>query len=312
MPTISHFLILLAVTVLSTSKADAEKLSPVDKQLLLESLEKIQNGSDQTVSSRFQVALKAFQAARTEKSATHSLFLKCIEKVRFEDNARKGSEFRNWKKRHRDSKDDQSFRHALQLQLKWLILRMEASKKPDNLHQLAPAGLEIVATILRESKHLAPHMDILSASALSSPFARAYEIGDLNTNGWPATPTDVSALYETIILPKLRKGKDFTALRTNWQRRLEAQGQLIEKFASEGSDNTKRKPAFENWQKDTYPTLKWTMEVDLFNAGDEQESARRMLAHLKKHLQHKSAPGWIKQFTSLVKGEPIQPTEDEK
>ena len=51
--------------------------------------------------------------------------------------------------------------------------------------------------------------------------------------------------------------------------------------------------------------------MDLFQNGDEQGAALRMLNHLEANLTHKSAPTWIGQFTNLVEGgASTQPTPD--
>ncbi len=60
-------------------------------------------------------------------------------------------------------------------------------------------------------------------------------------------------------------------------------------------------PEYERFLIETVPELQWQMEVDLFRSGDESGAAMRMLGHLEKHLNHKSARDWGEQFKNLLK-----------
>ena len=55
---------------------------------------------------------------------------------------------------------------------------------------------------------------------------------------------------------------------------------------------------------ETLPELQWQMEMDLFRNGDEGGAAMRMLAHIEKHLNHKSAREWGEQFKNLLSPKP--------
>ncbi|MGE9269105.1 MAG: hypothetical protein ACQKBY_13515, partial [Verrucomicrobiales bacterium] len=82
------------------SAQDAVSLSEVDRQLLLEKLKEVQESARQTTLDRFDNALQAFKSAASSEAATHDLYLKCVEKVNFDDQNKKTQEFREWKRRH--------------------------------------------------------------------------------------------------------------------------------------------------------------------------------------------------------------------
>lgn len=299
-------LALLALFSILPVVGQEKPLSDLDRELLLEKLKEIQNTSNSTVKGRYSVALAAFQKARESSAAAHELYLNCIEKVRFQDQSRKPSEFRDWKKRHKERTDTPSFRLALRHQLNWLTLTLQAAQV-EEISSLSSQGLSIINAILRDAEELKGKGAILRQNPLSTVFAEAYSVSNIKVGNWPKSPLDIGDLYDNVILPPLRTPETLTSLRSAWIKRIEHEGSLLEKWTNEASGDRDRKPAFEKWLSEGRHSLTWAMEVDLFGAGDQQGAALRMLEHLKAHLTHKSAPTWINQFTQLVEGGTAKP-----
>lgn len=294
---------LATVLFVGFSTAQEKPLSEVDRQLLLERLAEIKNSSDSTVKGRLQVALTAFRKGRASDSAAHDLYLDCIEKVRFEDELKKTSEFRDWKTRHKERTDTPAFRLALRHQLNWLVLTLEVAAAKDS-NTYGDRAIEVVDSILKDAEKLKGQEKILRESALQSVFAEAYSVKSQKIESWPTSPLDLATLYDSIVLPPLRDGSSATSLRKAWLKRIEQEGLFLENWTATSSSDKDRKPAFEKWLKEDRQNLLWNMEVDLFRCGDEKGASIRMLQHLKENLNHKSAPRWITQFTSLVEGGP--------
>ena len=294
-------IVLLACSLILSATGQEKTLSELDRELLLEKLKEIQDTSNNTVKGRYSVALTAFRKARESSAAAHELYLNCVEKVRFEDQLRKASEFRDWKKRHKDRGDSPGFRLALQHQLNWLVLTLEAAQVED-ISTLSSRGVSVLEAVIRDAEDLKGQGQLLRSNPLSSIFADAYSVGSVEIGNWPKSPLDIGDLYENVILPPLRTPETLDSLRKAWLKRIEHEGNLLEKWTNEASGDKDRKPAFEKWLIEGRQNLNWTMEVDLFQAGDQRGAALRMLEHLKKHLTHKSAPKWITQFTTLVEG----------
>lgn len=295
MKRLAALLLLFANPVL----AEEKPLSEIDRELLLEKLKEIQESSNSTVKGRFGVALTAFKRARESNAAAHDLYLKCIEKIRFEDQVKKASEFRDWKKRHKDRTDSEGFRLALRHQLNWLVLTLEAAQVED-ITTMSSRGISVLEAILRDAEELKGQSELLKDSVLKSIFADAYSVNGIDVIGWPTSPLDITSLYEGVILPPLRDPDTTSALRSAWLKRIEHEGTLLEKWTNEASADRDRKPGFEKWLVEGRQNLMWRMEVDLFVNGDQRGAALRMLEHLKTNLTHKSAPKWIEQFTRLV------------
>jgi len=304
-------LAILAIALVTPVLAQQKALSEIDRELLLEKLKEIQENSDSTVKGRFGVALSAFKKARESDAAAHDLYLNCIEKVRFEDEARKSSEFREWKKRHKDRTDSSGFRLALRHQLNWLVLTLDAAQTED-ITTLASQGVSVLDAILRDAKDLKGQQTILSEPALESIFAQAYGVTNVQVVNWPEAPLDIEAVYEQVVLPPVRDPDSIEALRKGWLKRIEHEGLLLEHWTNEGTADKDRKPAFDRWLVEGRKDLIWAMEVDLFRNGDQRGAALRMLEHLKVNLTHKSAPKWIAEFTSLVEGSPIEKEEEKE
>ena len=299
-----------ATLLLTCAHGQEKQLTDIDRELLLEKLADIQTSSNSTVKGRYTVALSAFRAALESDTLTHDLYLDCVEKVRYQDQLKKATEFRDWRKRHKERTDTPAFRLALRHQLRWLVLSLEATRV-EEIHTLAPKAISAFEAILRDADKLKGQRSTLNERALGSVFAVAYKVNNANPERWPKSPLALSEIYENLVLPPLRTPKTLTKLRNSWLKRVEHEGLILEAWTNEASGEKDRKPAFEKWLVGGRKQLLWNMEMDLFQNGDEQGAALRMLNHLEANLTHKSAPTWIGQFTNLVEGgASTQPTPD--
>jgi len=303
-------LILAATLGMGSLHALEKSLSETDRELLLEKLQEIQETANGAVKGRFGVAMAAFKDGMQSDTAAHDLYLKCIEKVSFEDEAKKTNEFREWKRQHKDRTDTPGFRRALRHQLYWLVLTLEAAQDKENIPKMGPRGITVLEAILTDATVLKGQERLLSSRALESVFATAYGVDNISLQSWPSSPLDIMTIYDVMVLPSLRTPAKLAELRQGWLKRIEHEGLILETWTNEGSDGKDRKPAFEKWLINGRYDLTWAMEVDLFNNGDQRGAALRMLEHLKKNLSHQSAPKWIGQFTSLVKGEALVSEEE--
>ncbi len=291
----------------------ASELTEVDRQLLIEKLEKIQESSNKTVKDRQSGALVAFKSAMSSDSAANELFIKCTQKVSFQDEARKENEFREWRRNHKERKDTPAFRRAIRHQIAWLALTVEIAAKPEAQKTAGPRALAALEAILRDHDKLIGNDDILRANALNSVFAKAYSLNVLKIKDWPEAPLNIGDLYEKLIFPAYRNDESLTKLREAWMQRIEYEGNMLlkwnsnrEKVAGERrrkdneNDNKKRLPLFETWLQDGRMKLQWDMEMDLYRSGDQRGAAVRMLTYIEKNLKHKLAAGWIESFTNLI------------
>jgi hypothetical protein len=313
--------LLVAVTAVR-----AETLSSVDREALLANLEKLRDAATSKVDARFRLAISAYREAMSNDDTAMALYLRCIEKVNFEAQQKKTTDFLAWK-RQDDIKAklaDPAFRLCLRYQLRWLILTLQASSEKANRQSLSIEAQEIVDAIFRDAEKLAGEEKELAQAVTATVFARAYDIGSVEKNQdedkWPLSPILLNEIYNTIVFPLLRTPARVDSLRSAWIKRIQQEIIQVEAWSnpSNGNGNGKGKPErkigmaadlkgaeYERFMIKTLPELQWQMEVDLFQSGDESAAAMRMLAHLEKHLNHPSARKWGDQFLNLLKPKPL-------
>ena len=290
----------------TSSQALPDALTTAERKILMEKLTEMREAAEKSSNERFGTALRAFRDAVKSDTAAHDLYLKCTEKANFTDQKRSSQEFRDWKRRHKDSKDTPEFRRALQHQLSWLLLTIEASADPDEIESLGRRALEKVDAIIKDDEKLKDHRGMLSQDVLGSVYAKAYNINGLKAKDWPKSPLDISDIYEKLVFPPLRNANSISQLRGAWRKRIEHEGTMMKnwsKVPDSGKIGMKKDmlaPAFVKWQEEKYPEMLWEQEMDCYNAGDQKQAATYMLIHLGKHIHHKKSLKWTEQFESLI------------
>lgn len=331
MTSVMRILAILIGLSLTVSASRAETLSAADREALLENLEKLRDAALAKVDARFRLAIAAYREGLSSDEAAMDLYLRCIEKVNFEEQKKDKQDFLAWK-RQDDVKaklSEPGFRLALRIQLRWLILVLQAASEKANLKALAGDAQEIVDGLFREADKLAAHEQELSQAVTSTVFARAYEITYLGKEKWPLSPINLDEVYGTIVFPPLRMPSHVEALRAAWIKRIQQEGIKVEAWGGKGrgrgngnipgnpngkgkgkGDKTEHKIGmaadfksadYERFVTETLPDLQWQMEMDLFRSGDESAAAKRMLKHLEKHINSKSARNWGEEFKNLLK-----------
>lgn len=219
-------LAIVICAALCSSAVRAELLSDADREALLENLEKLRDAAMSKIDARFRIAMAAYRDALASDDAAMDLYLRCIEKVNFEDQQKDKGDFNAWK-RQDDTKaklSDLSFRLALRYQLRWLVLTLQASSEKANRKALAADAQEIVDAIFRDADKLAGQQQELNQAVTSTVFARAYEIGHLENDKsekWPLSPVQLGEIYGTIVFPPLRSPSRVTELRSAWIKRIQ-------------------------------------------------------------------------------------------
>lgn len=297
-------------TAILCSHAAADSLSDVDREAMLERLQKIQDSADSRVDARFRTAITAFRSAMQSDQAALELYLNCVEKVNYTDQLRKAADFREWKKNEGDRLGDPGFKLALRYQLRWLMLTLEgASENADRL-KLAAEAEEIMDTVFREPLKLKGQEGILSQGVTSSIFAQAYSLGNVKVRDWPTAPIDVETTYENLIFPPLRQPSSVKTLRAKWMKRIQLETIKAEHWGARedrngqnrrvGMSDSMRSAAYMRFLSNDVPELQWDMETDLYKAGDQRDASVKMLAILEKNISHSSAPEWAKKMKALL------------
>ncbi len=313
-------ILLLSVAMASQSLV-AAPLTSADREALLGSLDKLKEAAEGKMDSKIRTALAAFNSASGSDDAAKDLYLNCLERVNFEDEKKKASDFREWKRKEADKLSQPALKTALRYQLRWLILALRSVSEATDQAKIAADGQQLVNSMFSSPDKLLGQRDLLSQSVLSSVFARAYGVDHFKLSGFPLSPLPVGAVYEKLVLPPLRSAATLDSLQSAWLKRIQQETIMVEGFDGGKGANVGRKgtpisavvsPAYEKFLQDTKPRLQWSMELDLFQNGDESGAAVRMLALLKKNLSHPEASEWSEDLQKLLTPAEVVPVTDEK
>lgn len=296
----------LAISTGSLSAADEGPLSDSDRQVLLERLKDLQEGAGGRAEKRAGSALTAFRAAAGSDDRAHELYVKCVEKVRFEDEKRSSQAFREWKRRHKDREDSPGFRRVLRHQLNWLLLTIEANSASDDEEgALSSRAISALDAILGDSELEPREFKMLEDDVTQTVFALAYGVG--SEKKWPASPVKLKDVYENHILPPLAAKKEVAAFRTAWEKWI-AQEARLQESKSRSPEKGERSAAFDRFLVEKRPQMMWDLEKAIFEIGDEKGAALSMLKHLELFTGHKNEVKWTKEFFEILNPKE-EPTE---
>lgn len=318
----------LAIAVMMVPlSAMAQALRDADREALLERLEKIREANDQKVDERYRVAVSAFRSAMGSDDAALDLYLKCVEKVQFQDEQKKGQDFRDWKRKEEDHLKKPEFKRALRYQLRWLVITLQAasSKKDGAQEKIMQEVRDTVDTAVNDLGNLGDEAKVVRQGAMGSVFAKAYELGNVKTEGMPAHPLDLNGLYTQMLLPAARKAGP-EAVRSTWTKRIYQELAVLEKssgarasinpFGTPIGNQDAQSPEVQKFREEGVFDLNWSMEEDVFKCGDQRGAAVNMLALIEKHPGHPHVADWAKRLQGLLDstkakaeagGEPAQP-----
>jgi hypothetical protein len=291
----------------------ADPLGKAEIEGLLKELETVQDGAHQQMDKRYKSALDDFQAAMQSDDAAITLYLKCVEKIDFTDLQKKGQEFRDWRRNNDDRMKNPAFRQALRHQLSWLSLTLRAAARPEESGKLSPEVLAAMNSLFANVHQLAGQGRLLTSPVTESVFFKAYEIGELPLKTWPTSPLQIGEIYDSCVMPGLRRPDKITELAAAWDERMRYETSRLEylsKPASSSPASAKelRTPEMIEFSEQTLPDLKWKKEIDLYQAGDQRAAALRMLNYIKANVAHRKAVEWVDQFKSLVNPKKILPS----
>ncbi len=298
------------------STARSEALTPANRETLLENLEKIRASVDAKVDARFRSALSAYRTAIASDEAAMDFYLKCVEKLDFVDQKKRGSDFREWKGQQESLLSDSGFKLALRYQIQWLILTLRASSEKAKIESLASEAQELVDGILANAEKMKHHEKTLIQPVTSTVFAKIFDITEPKNSKWPLSPLQLDVVYEQVIFPPLRTPGKVKNLAAAWVKRISQEQAKIDTFEDPNRQEKKDKrigmasalksPEYEKFMENVMPTLQWQMEMDLFRNGDEIGAAQRMLIHIEKYINHKASREWADAFIALLNPKPIE------
>ncbi|MEK7949098.1 hypothetical protein [Luteolibacter soli] len=314
--------------------AHADPLSQADREALIEKLENLRENAKEKAMGRIGTAMSAYKAAMGSDEAAVEFYLKCVEKVEFEDQKKSAQDFREWKRRQEDQLKQDGLGRCLRHQLRWLVLTLEAAEAQGNLKDLAPKASAALDDIFNSPDQFGGNVGPLREPVTNTVFARAYNIGGAKVENWPLSPLEIPAIFNQVLFPPLRATGKLDALREQWQRRIRYEGVMHKEWGGGGRGGENRgggRPGegrggenrgggghaedhsaeYEKFVNETLPDLKWQMEEDMYKSGDQQRAAVNMLAHIENNLTHPKARDWAERFKTLIEPPKAEATPKE-
>lgn len=231
---------LLALPLLFAAPAvRAEPLSQADREVLLDKLAKLHDSAREKAMGRIGSATAAFRAGMASDDAAAELYLKCVEKVEFEDRGRSSQEFREWKRHQDDRLKAPGLRRCLRHQLRWLVLSLEAAEAGDNRAALAPKAVEALEAIFGNPDQFEGNVEPLREPVTATVFARAFNLGGAKLKDWPLSPLEIGEVFDLVIFPPLIKEEKFDALRDQWLKRVRYETTVREAWTGDPGRRTR-------------------------------------------------------------------------
>ncbi len=210
--------ITLLISLLMLPFSSAESLTDKEREQILSILSNIEEDANERTDKRFRTGINAFRRAMNDDDAALELYLNCIEKTRFTDQLKDKRDFRAWAEQQEDSFTD-SFKLALQHQLRWLVLSLEASSKDADHAKIAIEAHNQLESVYDNIDKLDFQSKVLKTPVGSTVFAKTYDITDI-AKDWPSSPCAIDDIFDKVILPPLRTTARHEALRNAWIRRI--------------------------------------------------------------------------------------------
>ena len=206
-------------------------------------------------------------------------------------------------------KEDGDFGTAVRLQLRYLILSLQAHETKDK-EQLLPDILGYLQDVAASAEKLKGRAGAYLAGPLrtgggggrrggggggqgNNPFVAAFQLDHyLENDNWSMEPLDFGNIYEKSVFPVYREKKK-SELGTQWDARMNAEAVFKKGSISDAE--------YAIWQQTALLDTKWLKLKDLYANGDKPVIALAdMLAMIRDNPGHPDSPRWLDEFRGLV------------
>lgn len=268
---------------------------------------------DKITLTKFVELASIFRDAAGGGRTAAGLFIDCKRVIDFEWDDKTRGEAAGWV----DDNDEwlycKAHAAALQVQLNYLALTLQAaattskleSDRERELSELFPLLMDHIDSVIDmpdppgSSGFKTPKGRRLSfhESLNGSVFDQRYDLHTVFSKlkeNWELDPFDIGGIYESSIMPYLRLNAP-DQLVSAWQRRIDGERKIAAR---------KEGKAEFNFNRLKLPSLEWGMHKDAFFANPSPQNAGRMIAHISEHKQtHPDAGDWVQEAIFILKGD---------
>jgi len=318
----------LAVPLVAQEPTDSEK----EKYLKL--IEEMKDTIEGGMSSNNIRALQAFQSAVSSPKGILAFYLDCTKAVDFDEEGKEDAIWRVWKEQNEERIKETSHLKALQYQLRYLILSIQATSGDDpnaTLKKVMPDLFSYLSDLSENYEDIADHAGMLGRSVLGSVFAKKMKLNVTidQKRPWVFTPFSVSEIYDQSILPFYRTLEDHANIQSAWDKRILHEGKLFAANVGRGSGSdianrlrsmkrsrvTDRdreraekeeaerqlETAMKDFRTERLPSLQWgKYRDDLLFGSNKGAALSKLLSHTKANLDHKQARAWLDEVSNFI------------
>ncbi len=313
-------LILLVVIHAPLTPARAEALKPDELKSFAEQLEQLRKTVNSQRSKENAVALRSFVKHGTSPVSANAFYLECLKKLRFTDEGKRAEAWRTYRDNNDDLFNSVYHRQAKQMELRYLIMTINAAHEEDR-RELMPQLISYIDALLSIDGRAYEHMQ----SADSSVFTEVYDIqSSIDPGDWQMDPTNVGGIYDSAVLPHMRNHRD-PRLVPAWLKKIEhmtdyaekvKEGEAAEQREAEREDRRQsrgggnpettaearaERDRYEEFMTETLPEAKWNMCEDLAENGFRDEAIPLMFQVIREHAEFSDVPSWLSSLEALLR-----------
>lgn len=316
--------LLVSALLLSTAVVSAQDAPALDPAKLIEALKALKDQQAQQAKTSRQTVLKSAQAAAASGAAAANAWMEAVRLTQFEGAEKEGAQFRDWKDREGALFSEKEIQAAAQLHFRWLSLTLQHSLGTTT-KDLLPGIIEYTRDVLADAAVLEGmvekdekdkdratqrpgaarnlrnasetdrikrmHDQILSRPLPASPPVKALRAEELvRAEGWEMSPGNVDGIYDSIILPELRKNRDPRVLEY-WDMKIRLESEAV-----------KNKPAFdqEKFARERRGELLWSRGKEFAELGLRNRGINELFQVLRTYPQHPSFSNWVDELEEVI------------
>jgi hypothetical protein len=295
-----------------TPWAHAEALKKEEVEEMIASLASIREAVAKRNFKQNGVAMRAFQEHGSSPVSASAFYQKCLKKLRFTDEGKRAEAWRTYRENQDAVFNSVYHRVAKQLELKYLVLTIQAVEAEDRREMMKPL-VAYIDDLLRIDGRGYQHIDGIGDSL----FVEIYGIeNSIDPGDWESDPTNIQGIYDQGILPHMRKHRD-PRLVTAWRSKIDHM-KRYEENRKEGRERDARERAralqsargrgqgaefraeareevdpWDTFLAETLPEMRWEMCEDLVEHGFQAEALPLMFDVIREHPEYPQLYVWL-------------------
>ena len=294
-------------------QAHAQGLTKEEKLALLKEAQNVLVESESALLKATSETHKILKAAANDKQKCLELYYDAIKEVNFASKGKSSGDFKAWKTANKNRISDKSSLFVIQPQVRWLNFSLISNniKDPSIKRQFTTELIAFLDDFYKEIEEMNKNGKGLNANVenglkkkpIGTEIATYLSLRFSTNKNWPESPTQLDKIYGDLIFPFVKEQNNIQLLKTAWEKRIKQQSTYISATSSikknglRGADTGLANRQFNEQKK---PKLIWSMCLDLYEHGAQQETSELMLNHIRNNRSHPDAPKWAEELITLL------------